>query len=203
MTASNCPFSKVHSLVFLIFIVVLSMVTNSCDNGYIPKPRAYFRIDLPEKQYLRLDSIYPYSFEYPVYSKVVPDTFSYSGKNWINLHFPAFKGILHISYKEVNDNLHSYLEDSRNLVVKHIPKASAINEVLFINKNAKVYGLLYEIRGSTAASPYQFYVTDSTNHFVRGSLYFYVTPNNDSLSPVIDFIHKDIEHMINTFEWRD
>ena len=180
MAASNFLFSKFHSIIFFILTVVLFTLTNSCDNDYIPKPRAYFRIDLPEKQYIRLDSMYPYSFEYPVYAEVVPDTLSYSGKYWINLHFPAFKGIMHISYKEVNDNLLSYLEDSRNLVVKHIPKANAINEVLYINDDSKVYGLLYEIEGSSAASPYQFYVTDSVNHFVRGSLYFYVTPNNDS-----------------------
>ena len=125
-----------------------------------------------------------------------------SEKYWIDIDFPRFKGKIYLSYKEVNDNLFSYLEDSRNLAIKHIPKANAINELLFINEASRVYGLVYEIKGSGAASPYQFYVTDSTQHFVRGSLYFYVTPNNDSLAPVIDFIHEDIEHLINTFEWR-
>lgn len=185
-----------------ILIAFLSLIM-SCDNSYVPKPKAYFRIDLPEKEYRLLDSIYPYSFEYPVYARVVPDKFPDSEKYWINLDFPRFKGKLHISYKEVNDNLFSYLEDSRNLAVKHIPKASTINELLFVNPASKVYGLVYEIKGSGAASPYQFYVTDSLNHFVRGSLYFYVSPNNDSLKPVISFIYKDIEHLINTFEWKD
>jgi len=183
--------------------VLFLLLTIACDNDYIPKPRAYFRIDLPEKEYISLDTIYPYSFEYPVYAKVQPDNFPSADKYWINIDFPDFKGKLYISYKVVNNNLFEYLEDSRNLAIKHIPKANAINELIFVNDVASVYGLVYEIKGSAAASPYQFYLTDSTKHFVRGSLYFYVTPNNDSLSPVIDFIHKDIEHMINTFEWRE
>ncbi len=202
MTNSNIVLRKFHIRFFLAIAVLLSILSTSCDNNYIPKPRAYFRIDLPEKQYTRLDSTYPYTFEYPVYADIVPDTLSTSHKYWINVEFPRFKGKIHISYKELNDNLSTYLEDSRNLVVKHIPKANAINEDFFINEAANVYGLVYEIKGSAAASPYQFYVTDSTNHFVRGALYFYCSPNNDSLSTVIDFIHKDIEHMINTFEWR-
>jgi len=185
------------------FTVVLLIMLTSCSNDYIPKPHAYFRIDLPEKEYRRLDSVFPYSFEYPVYAEIQDEKFSPAEKYWINIDFPEFRGKLYISYKKVNNNLFEYIEDSRNLAIKHIPKASAINELIFVNEVAGVYGLVYEIKGSGAASPYQFYVTDSTKNFVRGSLYFNVTPNNDSLSPVIDFIYKDIEHLINTFEWRD
>ena len=202
MLIINLPCCEFSYKILLKTSVIILLISSSCDNGYIPKPYAYFRIDLPEKQYRRFDSIFPYSFEYPVYARIVPDRSPNKDKYWINIEFPRFKGKLYISYKVVNNNLVSYLEDSRNLAIKHIPKANAINEILFINKAADVYGLIYEIKGSGAASPYQFYVTDSTDNFVRGSLYFYVTPNNDSLAPVIDFIYKDIEHMINTFEWR-
>jgi len=190
---------KYYSFVFGILLI--AFLSYSCGDNYVPKPRAYFRIDLPEKEYKRLDTIYPYSFEYPVYSKVIPDNSANSEKYWINLVFPRFKGKIHISYKKINDNLFDYLEDSRNLAIKHIPKANAINELLYVNEDSRVFGLIYEIKGTGAASPYQFYVTDSLNHFVRGSLYFYVRPNNDSLAPVIDFIHDDIKHLINTFRW--
>ena len=192
-------FSRNIKVVYLL----LTLILISCDNNYVPKPRAYFRIDLPEKEYRLLDSIYPYTFEYPVYAKVVQDKLTDSEKYWINLDFPRFKGRLHLSYKKVDDNLFTYLDDSRNLAVKHIPKANAINEMLFVNEEKDVYGLVYEIKGTGAASPYQFYVTDSLNHFVRGSLYFYVAPNNDSLAPVIEFIYKDIQHLINTFGWKE
>jgi gliding motility-associated lipoprotein GldD len=122
---------------------------------------------------------------------------------WINIDYPQFKGRLHLSYKEVNNNLVEYLEDSRSLVLKHIPKASAINEQVIANPGAKVFGIEYNIMGSGAASPYQFYITDSTDHFLRGALYFNVPPNNDSLSPIIDFIKEDINHLLSTFQWRE
>lgn len=192
-----------HNRINNIFIgMMISFIFISCENNYVPKPQAYFRIDLPEKEYRKLDSVYPYSFEYPVYSRIIHDKYAPDEKFWINVDFPKFKGKIHLSYKKVNNNLFEYLEDARNLAIKHIPKASAINERSYINQSSQVYGLIYEIKGSEAASPYQFYVTDSVNHFVRGALYFYVSPNNDSLAPVIDFIHKDIEHMINTFRWK-
>ncbi len=175
----------------------------ACGSDYFPKPRAYFRIDLPEKNYRHLDSIYPFSFDYPVYSSISQDKNSPHEKNWININFNDFKGSLHLSYKRVDGNLVKYMEDSRTMAFKHIPKASAIDNRLIINKKARVFGLIYEISGSGAASPYQFFVTDSLNHFLRGALYFNIVPNNDSLAPVIDFLKQDIEHLIKSFEWKE
>ena len=103
----------------------------------------------------------------------------------------------------MNDtNLIDYMEDSRRFVLKHIPKASAIKDSLIYDMDRDMYGLLYEIRGVGAASPFQFFVTDSTTHFVRGALYFTVRPNNDSLGPVIDYLEQDIEHLLQTFRWK-
>ena len=85
---------------------------------------------------------------------------------------------------------------------KHIPKANAIKQREYSDPAEKMYGLVYEINGSDAASSYQFYLTDSTKNFVRGALYFDLVPNNDSLAPVIDFLKKDVERMITTFRWK-
>jgi gliding motility-associated lipoprotein GldD len=182
--------------------IILSVLYTGCREDYTPKPRGYFRIDLPEKQYTRFDTTYPYSFEYPVYAKVVPDTRATSEPYWINVDFPQFNGRIHISYKPVKNNLATYLEDARTFVVKHIPKADAIDDSLIYRPEDRVYGLVYYIEGSQAASPCQFFVTDSTAHFLRGALYFNVTPNNDSLAPVIAFISEDIRHMLKTFRWK-
>ena len=187
-------------LFFFLLIAFLGFA--SCGVDYSPKPRGYLRIDLPQKEYIRLDSIYPYTFEYPVYAEIRPDEFSPDKPYWINLEFPSFKGKVHLSYKPVNDNLVKYLEDSRTMVVKHIPKASAIREQLVVRPEDEVFGLKYRIEGLGAASPYQFFLTDSTNHFLRGALYFSVKPNNDSLAPVIEFIEKDIDHLIRTMQWK-
>lgn len=183
-------------------LIALVLLLGGCVQDYSPKPRGYFRIELPEKQYLPFDSTYPYRFEYPSYARIIPDTRPSSEPFWMNIDYPGFNGSIHISYKKVNGNLVDYLEDARTFVVKHIPKADAINDSLIYRPDDKVYGLVYFIGGAGAASPCQFFVTDSSNHFLRGALYFNTSPNNDSLAPVIHFIEEDIRHMLSTFEWK-
>jgi gliding motility-associated lipoprotein GldD len=122
---------------------------------------------------------------------------------WINILYTPYHAQLHFSYKVIRDNLKQYLEDSRTLVNKHIPKASAIQQREYVNAENKVYGLVYDIKGSDAASTYQFYLTDSVSKFVRGALYFNLVPNNDSLEPVIGYLKEDIQHMITTFRWKN
>lgn len=185
-------------MLVLIGITLLA----ACDQQYTPKPRGYFRIDMPEHEYQVFDSVFPYKFEYPVYASLSPDKHSPDEPYWLNIDFPQFKGRVHLSYKEVDGNLVEYLEDSRRFVMKHIPKASAINDSMLLDRERNIYGLIYNIEGMGAASPCQFFITDSASHFVRGALYFDVVPNNDSLAPVIKFIRTDIDHLLETFEWR-
>lgn len=186
----------------LTFLAVMTTLFSCADNSQQPKPRGYFRIDLPEKQYVTLDTMRHYSFEYPTYAKITPDHFSLDEKDWANVEFPSFKGTVHISYKNVNGNLSEYLEDSYLMITKHIVKATGIRDSVVINKEKNVYGLVYFLEGEGVASPLQFYLTDSTEHFIRGSLYFNVPPNNDSLRPVINFITDDVRHLIKTLNWK-
>jgi len=190
------------NILLALIIAFLFMLLNGCEEEYAPKPRGYFRIDFPEKTYVKFDTAYPYSFEYPDYAKVIPDTRPTSEPYWINIDFPRYQGRIHISYKPVHENLTEFLEDSRTFVVKHIPKADAIDDSLIYRPEDGVYGLVYFIEGSQAASPCQFFVTDSSSRFLRGALYFNVPPNNDSLAPVIDYIREDIRHILKTFRWK-
>ncbi|MCF6241272.1 MAG: gliding motility lipoprotein GldD [Bacteroidales bacterium] len=185
----------------LLILSIISILLVQCSETYTPKPRGYFRVTFPEKKYKKFESKAPYTFEIPVYSEMVPDTNDLEGKWWYNLQFPAMKATLHISYKDISGNLEKYLEDSRTLVYKHTIKADAINEQTFMHPAKKVYGILYEIKGN-AASPYQFFVTDSTKHFVRGALYFNVYPNKDSLAPSFKFLKQDLIHLMETLEWK-
>ena len=184
------------------FIFNLLILVWACHYDYMPKPRGYFRIDLPKKEYRSFDTTFPFTFEYPVYSRIIPDLAKGAEPYWINVVYLQFNAQLHISYKPLNNNLKNYLEDTRTLVNKHIPKANSITKKEFVDDKNKVFGLIYEIKGSEAASASQFYITDSTANFVRGALYFDLVPNNDSLAPVIDFLKADIEHMISTFRWK-
>jgi len=185
-----------------ITIIILLLVSIACSENYIPKPRGYFRITLPKKEYKKFFNNGPYSFEIPKYSFVQKDTSRYTEKWWIGIVFPSMKGTIHMSYKIINNNLNKYIEESRSLAYKHTVKAEAINEQVFANKNDKVFGVLYELKGNVASS-YQFFITDSTNHFLRGALYFNVYPNKDSLAPVLTFVKKDIVKLIETVEWNN
>jgi gliding motility-associated lipoprotein GldD len=109
--------------------------------------------------------------------------------------------MIYLTYKPVENDLNTHLEDSREFVYKHTVMADAIEEIRFENDSLNVYGILYELSGNTA-SAVQFFLTDSTSHFLRGSLYFNVPPNKDSLAPVIDFIRDDIVYLMESFQWK-
>jgi len=194
-----------HKGSILTYISVLAIIgliiLGGCKRKYTPKPRAYSRIDLPEKNYKTLDSIFPYKFKYPSYTELKKDNSAHSEKYWINIEYPELNGKIHISYKTVNNNIDQLLEDTRKLAYKHTIKADAINERMFVKQEKKVYGILYEIEGN-AASSVQFFLTDSVKHYLRGALYFNTEPNKDSLAPVLNFVKEDIIVLIESFEWK-
>lgn len=191
--------------IYCIVCIVLCSFFISCDEEddvYSPRPRGYCRIDFPEKEYRRYDSVCPYSFEIPTYSRIVQDKHSGAEPCWLNLEFPQFKATVHLSYKAVNNDLAKHLENSHYFANKHQVKATGLDEVVVLRDSAKVYGLLFDISGNTASS-LQFYLTDSTRHFMRGALYFNSVPNIDSLRIVVDFLRTDVLHMINTTRWKE
>ncbi len=187
--------------VLLFSSVLFVACDNDDDEIFTPKPKGYFRIDFPEKKYTRYDSACPYSFEIPTYSFINNDKHMGAEPCWLNVNFPRFNAQIHLSYKIVNRNLDTLLEQSRDFAIKHQVKATGLEETVIIRDSAKVYGLVYDIRGNTASS-LQFYLTDSTRHFLRGALYFNSVPNIDSQKVVVEFIRKDIERMITTFKWK-
>ena len=79
-------------------------------------------------------------------------------------------------------------------------KADYIDEYPFKKPN-HVSGMIYEIQGPSA-TPFQFFITDSTQHFLRGALYFNTHINQDSLAPYYDYTKSDIMEMINSFSWK-
>lgn len=179
----------------------LSLTLSACDDDYVPKPRGYFRIEMPERDYERYaDPACPYSFEIPSYSKVVKDPSAQAEACWINVEFSPFKGTLYLSYKDLHNNLTQLVEENRSLSMKHISKASGIEEESLVDVVNKKYGSIYHVKGS-AASALQFYLTDSTKHFLRGSLYFYAPPNPDSLAPVLHYVEQDVRHLLESFSW--
>jgi gliding motility-associated lipoprotein GldD len=174
----------------------------SCDEEYIPKPRGFFRVTFPEKKYVSYNPHdCPFEFEIPAYTKVTPDSSKNALPCWLNLEFPYFNATVYLTYKEVNNDLQKLYEEHRSMTMKHIAKASAIDESPYHNPEQKVHGSVYKVKGA-AASNMQFYLTDSVKHFLRGSLYFYSVPNPDSVAPVLNFISVDVIHIVETFQWK-
>lgn len=193
-----------HKTASLIGIITFLLLFTACDTNYTPLPRAYFRIDLPERDYTDFDTIFPYRFTYPTYARVVPDKRPNAESYWADLWFPDFGGALHLSYKAINHphELNEFIEDNRTFVNRHIPKATGFQERIYTHEENRVFGILFQIHGKEAATPLQFYLTDSVSHFLRGSLYFHVSPNNDSLAPVIRYLTDDIMIMIESLQWK-
>lgn len=192
----------------LLPLLTFAILFAACQQqGHTPKPRGYFRIDLPEKHYqLFNEPGYPYTFEYPTYARIVKDTLFFDEKAenpwWINIEIPQFDGKIYLSYKEMGKKnaLDKLVNDAFKLTYKHTYKAESIEEEAIATPN-RVSGLFYEVAGN-AASAKQFFVTDSSNHFLRGALYFYAQPNADSLAPVTRFVEEDIRLLVNTLKWR-
>lgn len=190
-----------------ILLLVVLMV--SCrPEEYTPKRRGYAGIDTPSAHGYQIfnQAGFPYTFEYPEYATISKDTLIFE-KNpdnpyWININFPELGGTIYLSYKSISahQTLEKLLDDAHFMSFYHTKKADYQNDYNFKNEFG-VQGYLYEW-GGDAASKYQFVATDSTNHFVRGALYFNCTPNADSLKPLNDFLKTDIQHLLKTIRWK-
>lgn len=194
-----------HILLLFLFVSIISCKPEV----YTPKPRGYFQISLPKHNYQQFDSSgFPYKFEYPTYGNILsnPKFFGEAPENpyWINIDFPDIGGKIYFSYKPVGPNypLYQLKEDVYQMTyAAHTKKAEYIYDHAINDPARAVYGNLYYVTGD-AASAYQFYATDSVNHFIRGALYFDTAPNADSLKPAYEFLAEDIYHLLETLEWQ-
>ena len=203
----NCK--RKRSLLTGCLLLLLPALFTACEQNYTPKPRGYFQINFPKREYRLFDQPgYPYTFEYPVYANIVKDSLFFGEKTenpyWINVEFPTLNGKIYMSYKEIGgkeNDFQKLVNDAFKMTYKHTYKAEYIEEKTISDPAAHVTGLFYDV-GGNAASAKQFYVTDSVRHFLRGALYFDATPNADSLAPVHKFLQEDMWHLVQTLKWR-
>lgn len=185
------------------FFLILAGWLAGCDRDYLPRPLGYNRLLLPEPKYRPLPDTLPFKFEYSRHARLLDDTTAISQRYWIEIYYPELKSNIHITYKPLYQNeklLQEYLKDAFTLTAKHQIKASAINEIITRTPSGKTAAIA-ELEGDVP-SQFQFTITDSTMNFLRGALYFNTKVNNDSLAPAIEYMKKDIIHLLHTLEWR-
>lgn len=187
-----------------IKIALFAVCFAACQPHYTPKPRGYFRIIFPDKTYESYEpSGCPFRFSYPDYARIEPDRTDDAQPCWIDVVFPEFNARLHLSYIPVRDRAHfnELAEDARKFAYAHVVKATGIRQERIDRPQGDVYGLFYDIGGNVASAT-QFFVSDSTTHYIRGALYFNERPRADSIQPVVDFLRDDIDVLVRTMQWR-
>jgi gliding motility-associated lipoprotein GldD len=209
----NLPENKIEILRFFripflsaFYIIFLS----SCEKNFVPKPKGYHRIDLPAHEYQKLSDKYPYSFNFSTSAVVKKHQSAIAEENWIDIYYPEHRATIQLTYKNLSKEklvktkekfLNELVNDSYKLTSKHQVKAYAIDESIVKTPKGKS-ATIFELEGDVP-SQFQFYMTDTTKHFIRGALYFRTSTKNDSLKPVIEYIKIDMMEMINSWEWRE
>lgn len=186
--------------------LLLTLLFLSCGDNYVPKPKAFLRLEYPEAKYMKSNLDLPFSFETNLLAtKISTKKLKASTKSYgVNIEYPSLKGTLFLTYKAIEQdekNLRSFLIDAQKFTLEHTQKADEIPAYPYENSERKVYGMLSEVKGNVASQA-QFYVTDSVNHFLTGSLYFYAKPNYDSILPAAHYLQKDIKHLMETLYWK-
>jgi gliding motility-associated lipoprotein GldD len=190
--------------VLAVLITVLFITACGGNQDYAPKPRGFYRIAFPEKAYQPYTEGCPFTFEYPKYAHFEPDRSPKAKPCWVNLQYPQFNATLHLTYEPISSKkeFNELIEDAHKLSFKHTVKATSIDEGIIAYPNRNIYGIYYTIDGNAASSA-QFYLTDSTHHYLRGALYFNSEPRLDSIQPVLTFLKKDVDVLIKTLRWKN
>jgi gliding motility-associated lipoprotein GldD len=174
------------------------MLASCGSNEPLPKPSAQLALDYVKGGYEVVDrDACPYIFEINDRARVLS-----KGDCSMKIEYPEMEATVFINYKPIQNNLRELLIDGQKLSYDHNRKADIIAEYPFSNVDKNAYGMMYEVEGD-AASNAQFYVTDSTKHFITASLYFYAQPNFDSIYPAVDYVKKDMIKILETLEWKN
>lgn len=205
----NKAFIIHNSFTRMLFVVGALFAFAACNRVPAPRPYGYYRIATPDTAYTDFNTSmanaqssvanYPYTFALSKNALVEPRT-DVAEPYWINIVYPALNATIHCSYKPVRNNLRELTNDALEFVYRNASFATAIPERDYTHPEVNVYGVLFDLEGNTASSC-QFFVTDSTGHFFRASVYCNCPPNADSLAPVYQYLRTDVIKMVETFQW--
>ena len=173
------------------------------ENTAMPRPRGLPAMDIPPHQYQALEKGHPFSFELSKQAVVKKDTFALSEPHWMYIYYPRWDAFIQLTYKSVEGDrkrLDKMIRDSYVLASKHQMKANRIEDAILTTRDGRKATVI-ELEGEVA-TPFQFFATDSTSHFLRGAVYLNTATKNDSLAPVIRYLKQDAIHLIQTLRWK-
>lgn len=176
--------------------LLVSFLSFSCKDDVIPKPASHLRLDYPEAKYVNFANDCPFGFEMNSEAEIKGEK-----DCGFTIAYPKMKATIYLTYKPVNNDIAKLLRDAQKLTYEHVIKADDILEQPYLNPQTKVYGMFYQVDGNAATNS-QFYATDSTKHFVTGSVYFYAKPNYDSIMPAASYIKNDMQRLMETLKWK-
>jgi gliding motility-associated lipoprotein GldD len=193
---------KISYLKTLVLFLLVFLFTSCGGNEIsVPKPPTYLRMNLPSHKYKLYSNSCAYSFEISEIFQVVDVT----DKTGLTCHkeikLGPLNGVIHFSYIDMVEPLSRYVNYSNDKVDEHKIKANSIEDINIIRNKDRVFGTFFELKGDVA-TPFQFYLTDSTKRFVSGVVYFNNVPNYDSLKPSLDYLKLDLMKLVNTFKWK-
>jgi gliding motility-associated lipoprotein GldD len=199
----NAP-SGTSANVLSVLLLGLFMFSGCSPDVPQPKPMGYPIISLPEPAGKTIRNSGPFEFEIARFAQIRPSTEQpeFPGSIWLNLDYPEFKSTIYLTYRPVEQNLAELVDAAHQQVYQgHVTMAQGIEEEPIEQVQHQVYGRMFHLLGPVA-TPIQFYLTDSTRHFLRGSLYFNYAANYDSIAPILGFLNEDLHRMFNTIKWQ-
>ncbi|MFD3407222.1 gliding motility lipoprotein GldD [Aquirufa sp. HETE-83D] len=173
------------------------------DKSSLPRPKGFPLIAIPSHQYMALENGHPFSFDVSKQANVKKDTFALAEPHWMYIYYPRWDAFIQLTYKSVGGDrkkLDKMIRDSYILASKHQMKANRIEDAILTTRDGRKATVI-ELEGEVA-TPFQFFVTDSTTHFLRGAVYLNTAMKNDSLAPVIRYLKEDAIHLIQTLRWK-
>lgn len=180
-----------------VLLLLILGLAEGCKDDVLPKPASQLRLEYPVAKYVSFNSHCPFVFEINKDAMI-----SEENECGLKIHYPKMKATIYLTYKTVNHDINFLLRDAQNLTYKlHTLKADQIIEQPFVNRNSKVYGMFYDVTGNAATNSL-FYATDSIQHFITGSAYFYAKPNYDSILPAESYVKNDMQHLMETIKWK-
>lgn len=182
-----------------VLLLLFGVVSCNGHKNHVPKPSTYLELKFPDRSYDIYTDPCGYSFDKASYFEVGNVDGSECNRD---ISFSELHGVMHLSRIDMDTTLAAYINYSINKVDEHKVMATAILDTNIIRQEDRVFGTFFELQGNVA-SPFQFYLTDSTSRFINGVVYFDAEPNYDSIKPILDFVKTDILEMMSTLQWEN